>query len=135
MDDDRPVSGRLPDKMPRYIQTTQDMYLGGVPAGYIKTIRNRDFDSVFLTSLKGGSIRDLTFEDKYVYSFFFLTIFILCLSLMYRRAFENVSKRATYSVADLGNSLSRRLDCCSLCVSQCRLSIGRMKAQAVKRCP
>ena len=47
------------------------MFLGGVPVGYIDTVRNRDFDSVFLTSLKGGSIRDLTFEDRYVYSFFF----------------------------------------------------------------
>lgn len=64
------MSGKFQDKMPRYIQTTQDMYLGGVPVGYIDTVRNRDFDSVILTSLKGGSIRDLTFEDKYVYSFF-----------------------------------------------------------------
>lgn len=58
------VSGKFQDEMPRYIQTTQDMYLGGVPAGYIDTVRNRDFDSVFLNSLKSGSIRDLTFEDK-----------------------------------------------------------------------
>ena len=65
------MSGKFQDKMPRYIQTTQDMFLGGVPVGYIDTVRNRDFDSVFLTSLKGGSIRDLTFEDRYVYSFFF----------------------------------------------------------------
>jgi len=64
------VSGKFQDKMPRYIQTTQDMYLGGVPVRYIDTVRNRDLNSVFLTSLKGGSIRDLTFEDKYVCSFF-----------------------------------------------------------------
>ena len=67
--DDVRVSGKFQDKMPRYIQTTQDMYLGGIPAGYLDTVRNRDFDSVFLTSLKDGSIRDLTFEDKYVYLF------------------------------------------------------------------
>lgn len=47
------------------------MYLGGIPVGYIDTVRNKDFDSVFLTPLKGGSIRDLTFEDKYVYYYFF----------------------------------------------------------------
>ena len=59
-------SGKFQDKMPRYIQTTQDMYLGGIPTDYLETVKNRDFDSVFLTSLKDGSIRALTFEDKYV---------------------------------------------------------------------
>ena len=65
--------------MPRHIQTTQDMYLGGIPVDSNDTIRNRDFDPVFLTSLKDGSIRDLTFEDKYVYLFhYFLKTVILC---------------------------------------------------------
>jgi len=64
--DDIGLFGKFQDKMPRYIQTTEDMFLGGIPAGYTDNVRNRYFDSVFLTSLKDGSIRDLTFEDKYV---------------------------------------------------------------------
>ena len=57
-------TGEFQDKMQQYIQTTQDMYLGGVPADYMDTVRNRDFDSVILNSLKGGSIKDLTFEHE-----------------------------------------------------------------------
>lgn len=49
----------------QYIQTTQNMYLGGVPQDY--TVMTKDFDSVILNSLKGGSIRHLTFDEKYVY--------------------------------------------------------------------
>ncbi|KAJ7391940.1 Laminin subunit alpha-1 [Desmophyllum pertusum] len=49
------------DKMQQLIQTTEDMYLGGVPPLYMDKIRNRDFESVILNSLKGGSIKDLTF--------------------------------------------------------------------------
>lgn len=57
-------SGEFQDKMQQYIQTTHDMYLGGVPTDYMDTVRNRDFESVILNSLKGGAIRDLTFEDE-----------------------------------------------------------------------
>lgn len=62
--DDQRISGKFQDPMQQYIQTTQDMYLGGVPADYMDTVRNRDFESVILNSLKGGSIRDLTFEHE-----------------------------------------------------------------------
>lgn len=58
------ISGEFQDKMQQYIQTTHDMYLGGIPTDYMDTVSNRDFESVILNSLKGGSIKDLTFEDE-----------------------------------------------------------------------
>lgn len=57
--------GVFQDRRQQYIQTTQNMYLGGVPQDY--TVMTKDFDSVILNSLKGGCIRHLTFDDKYVY--------------------------------------------------------------------
>jgi len=81
--DDVIVSGKFQDKMPRYIQTTTDMFLGGIPAGFMDTVRNREFDSVFLTSLKDGSIRDLTFEDKYVCLFVCLFVYLFIYLFIY----------------------------------------------------
>ena len=54
-------SGRIQGNQ-QYIQTTQNMYIGGVPADY--DVMTNDFTSVILESLKGGSIKDLTFNDE-----------------------------------------------------------------------
>ena len=73
-------AGVFPDKRQQYIQTTQNMYLGGIPTDY--TVMTKDFDSVILESLKGGSIRHLTFDEKYVY-FIVYKIVIVCSKLTY----------------------------------------------------
>ena len=62
--DDEEKTGVFQDKSQQVIQTTQDMYLGGIPKDV--TFLTNDFNSVILNSLKGGSIRDLTFDDVYV---------------------------------------------------------------------
>ena len=63
--DNESKKGVFRDKRQQYIQTTQNMYLGGVPSDY--TVMTKDFNSVILNSLEGGSIRDLSFNDVYVY--------------------------------------------------------------------
>lgn len=48
----------------QYTETTENMYLGGIPEGY--QVSSEDFDPLILNSLHGGSIRDLTFDDRCV---------------------------------------------------------------------
>ena len=48
----------------QYTETTENMYLGGIPEGY--QVSSEDFDPLILNSLQGGSIRDLTFDDRCV---------------------------------------------------------------------
>ena len=51
-------------EFPQYFRTRENMYLGGVPRDY--TVMTENFESAILESLQGGSIRDLTFDDRYV---------------------------------------------------------------------
>lgn len=48
----------------QYTETTENMYLGGIPEDY--SVLTNDFDPVILNSLQGSSIRDLTFDDRCV---------------------------------------------------------------------
>ena len=73
--DDEVKTGVFQDKAQQVIQTTQDMYLGGIAKDV--TFMTNDFNSVILNSLKGGSIRDLTFDNVYVSVFFSLDIVCL----------------------------------------------------------
>lgn len=50
----------------QYTETTENMYLGGIPESYQLKDQTKDFDSFILISLQGGSIRDLTFDDRCV---------------------------------------------------------------------
>lgn len=63
MDDEDPEVTDFENVMQQLIQTTNDMYLGGIPENYMDTVRISDIDNVILNSLKGGSIRDLTFDQ------------------------------------------------------------------------
>lgn len=63
VDDEDPVEKKFENMMQQNIQTTNDMYLGGIPENYMDTVRSIDIDNVILNSLKGGSIRDLTFDQ------------------------------------------------------------------------
>lgn len=63
MDDEDPEVTVFENVMQQLIQTTNDMYLGGIPENYMDTVRISDIDNVILNSLKGGSIRDLTFDQ------------------------------------------------------------------------
>lgn len=63
MDDEDPEVTEFENVMQQLIQTTNDMYLGGIPENYMDTVRISDIDNVILNSLKGGSIRDLTFDQ------------------------------------------------------------------------
>lgn len=63
MDDEDPEVTGFENVMQQLIQTTNDMYLGGIPENYMDTVRISDIDNVILNSLKGGSIRDLTFDQ------------------------------------------------------------------------
>lgn len=63
MDDEDPEVTKFENVMQQLIQTTNDMYLGGIPENYMDTVRISDIDNVILNSLKGGSIRDLTFDQ------------------------------------------------------------------------
>ncbi|XP_068678125.1 laminin subunit alpha-like [Montipora foliosa] len=50
------------NQFPQYFLTRENMYLGGVPRDY--TVMTENFESAILESLQGGSIRDLTFDDR-----------------------------------------------------------------------
>lgn len=63
VDDEDPEVTGFENVMQQLIQTTNDMYLGGIPENYMDTVRISDIDNVILNSLKGGSIRDLTFDQ------------------------------------------------------------------------
>ena len=63
MDDEDPEVTVFENVMQQLIQTTNDMYLGGIPENYMDTVRISNIDNVILNSLKGGSIRDLTFDQ------------------------------------------------------------------------
>ena len=63
VDDEDPEVTEFENLMQQLIQTTNDMYLGGIPENYMDTVRISDIDNVILNSLKGGSIRDLTFDQ------------------------------------------------------------------------
>ena len=63
MDDEDPEVTKFANQMQQLIQTTNDMYLGGIPKNYMDTVRSSVIDNVILSSLKGGSIRDLTFDQ------------------------------------------------------------------------
>ena len=63
MDDEDPEVTDFENVMQQLIQTTNDMYLGGIPENYMDTVRISNIDNVILNSLKGGSIRDLTFDQ------------------------------------------------------------------------
>lgn len=63
VDDEDPEVTKFENVMQQLIQTTNDMYLGGIPENYMDTVRIRHIDNVILNSLKGGSIRDLTFDQ------------------------------------------------------------------------
>ena len=64
VDDEDPEVTEFENQMQQLIQTTNDMYLGGIPADdYMDTVRSSVIDNVILNSLKGGSIRDLTFDQ------------------------------------------------------------------------
>ena len=63
MDDEDPEVTKFENVMQQLIQTTNDMYLGGIPENYMDTVRISDIDNVMFNSLKGGSIRDLTFDQ------------------------------------------------------------------------
>lgn len=63
MDDEDPEVTKFENQMKQLIQTTNDMYLGGIPDDYMDTVRSSVIDNVILNSLKGGSIRDLTFDQ------------------------------------------------------------------------
>ena len=63
MDDEDPEVTGFENVMQQLIQTTNDMYLGGIPENYMDTVRISNIDNVILNSLKGGSIRDLTFDQ------------------------------------------------------------------------
>ena len=63
MDDEDPEVTKFENQMQQLIQTTNDMYLGGIPENYMDTVRSSVIDNVILNSLKGGSIRDLTFDQ------------------------------------------------------------------------
>ena len=57
------ISDQFGQRMQK-IQTTQDMFIGGVPRDF--TVRSQQFMSLIKKSLKGGAIRDLTFDEEYV---------------------------------------------------------------------
>ena len=63
VDDEDPEVTKFENLMQQLIQTTNDMYLGGIPENYMDTVRSSVIDNVILNSLKGGSIRDLTFDQ------------------------------------------------------------------------
>lgn len=63
VDDEDPEVTGFENVMQQLIQTTNDMYLGGIPENYMDTVRSSVIDNVILNSLKGGSIRDLTFDQ------------------------------------------------------------------------
>ena len=63
VDDEDPEVTEFENVMQQLIQTTNDMYLGGIPENYMDTVRISNIDNVILNSLKGGSIRDLTFDQ------------------------------------------------------------------------
>ena len=64
----------------QYTKTTENMYLGGIPEGYQVLIE--DFDRLILNSLQGGSIRDLTFDDRCVCVHVFeISVIVFCLQM------------------------------------------------------
>ena len=63
VDDEDPEVTKFENQMQQLIQTTNDMYLGGIPENYMDNVRSSNIDNVILNSLKGGSIRDLTFDQ------------------------------------------------------------------------